>query len=217
MDTFNSQNNDKQAKRLAHIQECLSEATPPFPKFNRSYRLAAVAIVIRAIGDSTDILFIKRATVDGDPWSGQMAFPGGHMDPDDTSLQMAAIRETEEETGVDLSSEVYLGRLVHQRPANRPRRSPLAVVPYVFGVTQDPEIKINHEVEEVVWGSISGMVDGTLKSCQTFEFAGSSSEFDGYLLGRDKFVWGLTYRTLQSLFEAVDFSAPSLQAQLSMD
>lgn len=161
--------------------------------------------MIRAIGDSTDILFIKRATVEGDPWSGQMAFPGGHMDPDDSSLRMAAIRETVEETGVDLSSDVYLGRLAHQRPANRPRRSPLAVIPFVFGVTRDPKIKINHEVEAVVWGSISGMLDGTLKETQTFEWAGNSSEFDGYLLGKGKFVWGLTYRTLQTLFETVDF------------
>lgn len=163
--------------------------------------------MIRAIGDSTDILFIKRATVEGDPWSGQMAFPGGHMDPDDLSLKMAAVRETEEETGVDLSSEVYLGRLVHQRPANRPRRSPMAVVPFVFGVTRDLKIKINHEVEAVVWGSISGMLDGTLKETQTFEWDGNSSEFEGYLLGKDKFVWGLTYRTLQTLFETVDFGA----------
>lgn len=207
MDTPNRLNNDKQANRFALIQKSLGEAAPPFPKFNRNFRLAAVAIVIRVVGEAADILFIKRATVEGDPWSGQMAFPGGHKDPDDFSLRMAAIRETEEETGVDLSSEVYLGRLSHQRPANRPKRSPLAVVPFVFGITYDPKIKINHEVEEVVWGSISGMVDGSLKASQTFEFAGSSSEFDGYLLGEDKFVWGLTYRTLQTLFEVVDFGA----------
>ena len=206
MDTSNSLNNDKQAERFAHIQKCLDEATPPFPRFGRNYRLAAVAIVIRALGDSRDILFIKRATVEGDPWSGQMAFPGGHMDPEDSSLRRAAMRETEEETGVDLSADSYLGRLAHQRPANRPHGNPLAVVPFVFGVTYDPEIKINHEVEEVVWGSVSGMVDGTLKTSQRFEFAGSSSEFDGYLLGEGKFVWGLTYRTLQTLFDAVDFA-----------
>ncbi len=136
-----------------------------------------------------------------------MAFPGGHMDPDDSSLRIAAIRETEEETGVDLTSAAYLGRLAHQKPANRPRRSPLAVVPFVFGVTQDPKIEINHEVEAVVWGSISEMLDGTLKETQTFEWAGNSSMFEGYLLEEGKFVWGLTYRTLQSFFETVDFGS----------
>lgn len=197
-------NNDKEASRLAYIRACLESATPPLPKFDTSHRIAAVAVVIRPIGNSTDILFIKRATVEGDPWSGQMAFPGGHMDPADASPQMAAIRETEEETGVHLSMDLCLGRLAHQSPANRPRRQPMVVVPFVFGLPHDPRVNINHEVEEVVWGNMSEMMDGTLLATKTLEFAGSSAEFEGYLLGDGKFVWGLTYRTLQTLFRALN-------------
>lgn len=204
MDNPGSLNNDKEARKFAYIRACLDSATPPLPKFDANHRLAAVAIVIRSIGDSTDILFIKRATLDGDPWSGQMAFPGGHVDSSDASPQMAAIRETEEETGVHLSMDLCLGRLSHQRPANRPRRQPMVVVPFVFGLSRNPKIIINHEVEEVVWGNVSEMMNGTLLTTETFNFAGSSSEFDGYLLGDGKFVWGLTYRTLQTLFRTLD-------------
>ncbi|MCY3883425.1 MAG: CoA pyrophosphatase [Gammaproteobacteria bacterium] len=204
MDNLDSINNDKEAQRFEYIRTRLDSASPPLPAFDANHRIAAVAIVIRSIGESTDILFIKRATVEGDPWSGQMAFPGGHMDPGDASPQMAAIRETEEETGVHLSMDLYLGRLSHQSPANRPRRQPMVVVPFVFGLRYDPKITINHEVEEVVWGNMSEMMNGSLLASETFEFGRSSSEFEGYLLGDGKFVWGLTYRTLQTLFRTVD-------------
>ncbi len=50
----------------------------------------------------TDLLFIRRAEKSGDPWSGHMAFPGGHMESSDASLLAAAIRETQEEIGLDL-------------------------------------------------------------------------------------------------------------------
>jgi 8-oxo-dGTP pyrophosphatase MutT (NUDIX family) len=51
-----------------------------------------------------EILFIKRAQNKLDKWSGNIAFPGGRRDPDDADDCAAAIRETWEEVGIDLSS-----------------------------------------------------------------------------------------------------------------
>ena len=65
-------------------------------------REAAVAAILRP-GDHTEALFILRASREGDPWSGQMAFPGGHKDPEDISIRHTAERETWEEIGLDLS------------------------------------------------------------------------------------------------------------------
>src|SRR5687767_5021478 len=77
---------------------------------------AAVALVVRA-GEQLDVLLIKRAKRDGDPWSGHMALPGGRRDASDESLLDTAVRETEEETGVELQSRVvHLGRLEEVRP-----------------------------------------------------------------------------------------------------
>ena len=52
-----------------------------------------------------EVLFIKRAARVGDRWTGQIAFPGGKKDPQDADDAAASIRETLEETGLDLESE----------------------------------------------------------------------------------------------------------------
>lgn len=69
----------------------------------------------REIGnDNLQLLFVKRTTRPGDPWSGNVAFPGGKRDETDASDYDAAVRETMEEIGLDLSDKnsfMYLGRL----------------------------------------------------------------------------------------------------------
>jgi 8-oxo-dGTP pyrophosphatase MutT (NUDIX family) len=52
------------------------------------------------------LLFIKRADAVGDPWSGHMAFPGGRYEVGDQSLLETAVRETREETAIDIRRPV---------------------------------------------------------------------------------------------------------------
>jgi 8-oxo-dGTP pyrophosphatase MutT (NUDIX family) len=60
-----------------------------------------------------EILFIKRAGRAGDRWSGHTALPGGKRDPADIDDRAAAIRETQEEVGLDLTRSdcLYVGNL----------------------------------------------------------------------------------------------------------
>lgn len=51
-----------------------------------------------------EVLFIKRAGRAGDRWSGHTALPGGKRDPQDADDVAAAIRETREEVGLDLTA-----------------------------------------------------------------------------------------------------------------
>lgn len=51
-----------------------------------------------------EVLFIKRAARKGDRWTSHVALPGGRRDPEDADDQAAAIRETIEEVGIDLSA-----------------------------------------------------------------------------------------------------------------
>lgn len=63
---------------------------------------------------SAEVLFIKRSSRVGDNWSGHVALPGGKGDPEDESDLATAIRETDEEIGLDLtdpSGAMYVGPL----------------------------------------------------------------------------------------------------------
>jgi 8-oxo-dGTP pyrophosphatase MutT (NUDIX family) len=60
-----------------------------------------------------ELLFIKRASRVGDRWTGQVAVPGGKRDPEDEDDKAVAVRETQEEVGLDLTTEnlIYIGNL----------------------------------------------------------------------------------------------------------
>ena len=66
---------------------------------------AAVALILRALPDDLELLLIKRARDPRDPWSGHMALPGGRRDAADPDLASTAVRETLEETGVELTRD----------------------------------------------------------------------------------------------------------------
>ena len=81
-------------------------------------RLAAVAAILRVTSEP-ELLFIKRAEVAHDPWSGHIAFPGGRMEVSDASLEATAVRETFEELAIDLHDGQILGRLDDIAPRSR--------------------------------------------------------------------------------------------------
>lgn len=60
-----------------------------------------------------ELLFIKRASRVGDRWTGHVALPGGKRDPEDEDDKAAAVREAQEEVGLDLTTEdlIYIGNL----------------------------------------------------------------------------------------------------------
>ena len=70
--------------------------------WRRWVKRSAVALVLRERDDQLEVLMIKRAERDGDPWSGHMAFPGGRMDADDLTGIRTAYRETLEELNIDV-------------------------------------------------------------------------------------------------------------------
>src|SRR4051812_23466320 len=96
-------------------------------------RRAAVAIILREHEGGLEALFIRRADHPLDPWSGQMAFPGGRQDPEDADLLATALRETVEEVGIDLAAAgELLGTLDEVRAMARMRPMDLVIAPYVF-------------------------------------------------------------------------------------
>ena len=163
---------------------------------------AAVAIILRERADDTDMLLIKRAEKEGDPWSGDMAFPGGHREPQDIDLAAAALRETEEEIGLTVDRANMIGELSQQRPTRR--ASDMLVAPYVFYLEGDPSFDLSDEVDAVVWSPLAPMHGGGSHASEERLVAGVPTPFNGYRVRDGHFVWGLTYRMIETLFEVLD-------------
>ncbi len=189
---------------LPQIRAALARHEPTFVAPKASTRQAAVAIIMREAQRGPEILFIQRAVKEGDPWSGHMAFPGGHKDPVDDSLRDAAMRETLEETGLSLAGSDYLGALDHQQAQPRGRVLDMLIAPHVFQIEGDPAFTPNYEVAEVVWAPLQPLASNEFHDTETKPMAGTPTVFNGYRLERGHFVWGLTYRMLKTFFTTLD-------------
>ena len=190
--------------RLSTLREellSLEERLDPFPE-ERDDRIHAAVSVILRVGEKLEILLIKRAEAEGDPWSGQMALPGGRRDSTDPTLLHTALRETAEETGVILEEiGVHLGRLEPVIPATT-RLPPITIFPYVFGVGEGARAEASsREVDEVLWVPLVALLDRQATSTVEIHYGDNSSRVFPCLRVDDRVVWGLTYRILTGFFE----------------
>ena len=163
---------------------------------------AAVSLILRA-GPEVELLLIRRAEMTGDPWSGQMALPGGRRDSADPGLLQTAIRETLEETGVRLQEEgVPLGRLEKTAPATY-RLPPISIHPFVFGVPPGTVARVaSKEVNEVLWTPLALFQDPDASGEVDIPLGDESRIFPCYRV-EDRVVWGLTYRIITGFLERV--------------
>src|SRR5208337_658874 len=104
---------------------------------------AAVAVIIDPQHEGS-MLLIQRTEREGDPWSGQIAFPGGHKASGDRTLLDTAMREADEEVGIALRQHETLGAL----PPVRSRIRHISVAPFVFLLRVREEIQRNMEVAD---------------------------------------------------------------------
>jgi 8-oxo-dGTP pyrophosphatase MutT (NUDIX family) len=98
-----------------------------------------------------ELLFIQRARWEGDPWSGDIAFPGRRIQQNDATARAAAERETLEETGIDLIQHgIFHTRLSDLITRHHSHWRPMVVTPYVYEWTGAQPETLNHEVEKTV-------------------------------------------------------------------
>ncbi len=155
--------------------------------------VAAVAIIIDIHRDSDSILLMRRQERVGDPWSGQIAFPGGHKSPSDRTLLETAIREASEEVGIELRRHVALGVL----PLMYSQTRRVLVAPFVFQLNSDVAVRLNDEVAESFWASLEELSKIRSTRSEVHVEAGTL-DVDSYVLD-GRVIWGLTFRIIRSL------------------
>ncbi len=181
------------------LRRALAERPPVLAPDDGAPRRAAVAIVLRHTTENVvELLLIKRSEREDDPWSGHVALPGGRFDPTDATLQDTAVRETREETGIDLARDgLVLGMLDELRPRT-PVLPPIIVTPFVAVVRPDVTIEPSDEVASAFWVTLSSLADPTVTVDSEVTARGGTWRVPSYLLG-GHIVWGMTERILRNL------------------
>ena len=160
-------------------------------------RYAAVALLLRSGDDGPEVLFIQRARQPNDPWSGNLGFPGGRIDPEDSDPLAASVRETAEEVGIVLTPEQLLGQLDDHHGI----RVPVLVSCYVFAVDKKQSIQANEEVERTFWMPLNTLRQVDRHATRTVDWHGNLTEVQSIHIDEiSPVLWGLTYRFISQFF-----------------
>lgn len=165
-------------------------------------RLAAVSAVLRVVDDEPELLFIKRAELERDPWSGHMAFPGGRLEIGDASLEATAVRETQEELALDLEAGRMLGRLDDLAPRSR-HLPPIIIRPFVALVEPGVTFVPSEEVAATFWVPLTVLRHIDSQAEHVIEVNGQRSRFPAYRV-QQHIVWGITERIVRQLLSLID-------------
>ena len=166
-------------------------------------RPAAVALILLEQSDGLEAVFIKRAARVGDPWAGRVALPGGRHDPEDADLLATAVRETREETGLDLAGAEGLGALDDLYPRT-PTLPPVRVRTFVFALPARRSLVPSTEVERAFWVPLSRLVEPGVRREVRLLVGGVERVFPAYDLGEDV-IWGMTERILTPFLALIGY------------
>ncbi len=161
-----------------------------------SRRYAAVNIVLRDVRGKRELLFIKRRVNPFDPWSGDVGFPGGGLEPGEDYVE-AALRETEEEVGVKRHYLDVIGVLGVEHTLIMPWLK----IGVIVSKLKVKDLVINplwSEVEEVFWASIDGIV-GPVRLFHSFK----GVSVNAYIVKDKYIVWGFTKRVLDKYLDII--------------
>lgn len=162
---------------------------------------AGVALLVRPAPADLEVLLIRRADREGDPWSGHMAFPGGRAQAGDRDLADTAARETHEEVGIDpRRAGRWLGSLDDLAPASGVRR--IVVQPHVFAVGGDAApVPDPREVAAALWIPVGELADPATATEHLLELEGGARLRLPAFGTRGQVIWGMTHRMLSQFLE----------------
>lgn len=190
------------APLFARVQRALEARPATLAERDEPFKEAAVALVLRpsSVADDVELLLIRRAMREGDPWSGQIGLPGGRWSADDGTLERTALRETHEEVGLDVTAHgIVLGQLDELRPRT-PVLPPIIVRPFVVALHSTPELVPSDEVAEMRWVRVGQLFHADARVRTSVRVRDMHLKVDAYQID-DFTVWGMTERILATFAE----------------
>ncbi|NUN16476.1 MAG: CoA pyrophosphatase [Myxococcales bacterium] len=163
---------------------------------------AAVLIPLCCVQSQPSILFTRRSD-HVSTHKGQVSFPGGMVDDDDSSPVTTALREWEEELGVSADFVEVLGMFHDVLSITGVAVTP--IVGYLGDLEQLPPWAPNaHEIDSVFTLTLNELSDPALRSTQNLPHRGQIPVFSGGPAP----VWGLTAYILDEFLRAVHLTTP---------
>ncbi|WP_296417830.1 CoA pyrophosphatase [Pseudooctadecabacter sp.] len=162
----------------------------------REKRILKPAAVLVAVTQDAQLILTKRAAhLKNHP--GQIAFPGGRQDDTDRDLTHTALREAQEEIGLDPSFADILGPLPSHETVTSYSATPIvAMVPSGLTFTSEPG-----EVAEVFTVPLSHVTDPNNYFIEGRRWRGQIRHYYTVPFG-PYYIWGATARMLRGLAEA---------------
>lgn len=164
----------------------------PCDQFN--YHESAVLLLLFPFQDKIQLCLIRRPTTMKNH-AGQIAFPGGKREKEDTNLVQTALREAEEEIGLDRNKVEVLGVL---SPVYV-QISDFLITPVLGWTNEKPEIVIDpSEVDEVIFISLDAISEEDNRCEKEMDTRTGRISVPGYDI-ENCFIWGATAMMLSEL------------------
>lgn len=169
---------------------------PELPAGNTRYHDSAVLVLLFPYRGSLHLCLIRRpATMKNH--AGQIAFPGGKKEKDDVDLTRTALREAQEETGLDSEQVEILGQLspVYVQVSD------FLITPVVGWMNEKPEdLRASDEVDEVIFVSLADLSNPCNRTEREMETRFGRIIAPGYAAG-GHFIWGATAMIVAELVD----------------
>lgn len=161
-------------------------------------RQSAVLVLLFIANRKVCTLFIKRTVYNG-PHSGQVSFPGGKAKGSDASIQQTALREAQEEVGVNSSDVILIGDLT---PLHIPV-SNMMVNPVVGYAIKSPTFYLNlQEVEYSIVAPLDDLLNPSNRCVKVISPRGIPVTAPYYNIANEM-IWGATAMILSEFLEII--------------
>jgi 8-oxo-dGTP pyrophosphatase MutT (NUDIX family) len=194
-------------EQIEKLRRALHQTDPDDrPPRDAVTRAAAVLVPIVRRNDELHLVFIRRSD-SVESHRGQVAFPGGRVDPTDTSLLDTALREAHEEVGIEPHVVDVLGGF----PTMSTVSSGMRVAPFVGVLKRPVDYRIQEvEVAQVFEVPLRVLADPSYRGVYEWrrDKDRASSNFPAIFYSGQT-IWGLTLRITENLLELMGIARPA--------